>query len=154
MNAMTFPFAKDLAHEPPCSPRMRMGGYVILARTLDVCRADLAGTAGDYRFNCPLDRMLFVFKQVRADDFRARVAAGWTDVEMLDWMKSTGVRRPAAEVHGWSDRVENDLPYGDPVRRQWFKGECERLGLSPLSTTFFDYLDAEDAATFGCLARA
>ncbi len=71
--------------------------------------------------------LLFVFKQVRADDFRARVAAGWTDVEMLDWMKSTGVRRSAAEVHGWSDRVENDRPYGDPVRRQWFKGECERL---------------------------
>jgi hypothetical protein len=133
---------------------MRMGGYVILARTLDVCRADLAGTVGDYHFNCPLDRMLFVFKEIRAGDFRARVADGATDVELLDWLNRAGARRSIAEVRGWSDRVENDRPYGDPVRRQWFKGECERLELSPLTTTLFDYLDAEDAATFGSLARA
>jgi hypothetical protein len=133
---------------------MRMGGYVILARTLDVCRADLAGTAGEYRFNCPLDRMLFVFKEIPAWDFRARVAGGATDVEMLDWLNGAGAWRSAAEVHAWSDRVENDRPYGDPVRRQWFKGECERLGLSPLSTTLFDYLDAEDAAAFRSLAKA
>jgi hypothetical protein len=154
MDATLSPPAKDLTREPPLSPRMRLGGYAILARTLDVCRADLAGTADAYHFGCPLDRMLFDFKEIRVDDFRAHVAEGGSDADVLRWLENVGARRFTAEVRGWSDRVENDRPYEDPARREWFKGECQRLGLSMLTTTLFDYLDADDAARFGSRARA
>ena len=39
---------KDLTKEPPRSPKTLVGGYVILGRTLDKCRALLAGTIGEY----------------------------------------------------------------------------------------------------------
>ena len=53
---------KDLTKEPPRSPRIRVGGYAILGRTLDKCRALIAGNIGEYHFDCPLDNMLFGFK--------------------------------------------------------------------------------------------
>jgi len=43
--------AKDLTKEYPRSPRETLAGYLIAARTLDKCRAVLAGTAGEYHFN-------------------------------------------------------------------------------------------------------
>ena len=54
--------AKDLSKEPPRSPRVRMGGYSILVRTIDKGRAVLNGTVGEYEYNCGLDQMLFGFK--------------------------------------------------------------------------------------------
>ena len=47
--------AKDLSKVAPTSPRVRTGGYAILARMADKGRADIAGTVGEYHFNCPLD---------------------------------------------------------------------------------------------------
>ena len=51
--------AKDLTHEFPRSPRETLAGYVLAARVLDKCRAAIAGTLGEYHFDCPLDRFFF-----------------------------------------------------------------------------------------------
>ncbi len=40
----------DLTQRPPRSPRVPLGGYVILPRMLEKGRAQLAGKAGDYHF--------------------------------------------------------------------------------------------------------
>ena len=62
---------KDLTKEAPRSPKIRVGGYVILGRTLDKCRALLAGNIGEYHFDCPLDNMLFGWKEIAGSDFKA-----------------------------------------------------------------------------------
>lgn len=41
----------DLTKRPPRSPRVRLGGYVLLPRLLDKCRAELGGNAGEYHYN-------------------------------------------------------------------------------------------------------
>ncbi|PYL34793.1 MAG: hypothetical protein DMF35_04000 [Verrucomicrobia bacterium] len=64
---------KDLTKEAPRSPRIRVGGYAILGRTIDKCRALVAGNIGEYHFDCPLDNMLFGFKGVKGDDFKAQI---------------------------------------------------------------------------------
>ena len=46
----------DLTKQPPRSPRVRLGGYVILPRMLDKGRATVAGKNGEYHYACPLDR--------------------------------------------------------------------------------------------------
>jgi Domain of unknown function (DUF5069) len=38
---------KDLSKEAPRSPRIRVGGYAILGRTIDKCRALVAGNIGE-----------------------------------------------------------------------------------------------------------
>src|SRR5512135_190240 len=48
--------APDLTKRPPRSPRVRLGGYVILPRMLDKGRAAVAGTPGEYHYNCPMDQ--------------------------------------------------------------------------------------------------
>ena len=53
--------APDLTQRPPRSPRVRLGGFVILPRMLDKGRATLAGKAGEFHFNCPLDQQFLNF---------------------------------------------------------------------------------------------
>ena len=44
-----------------------------LGRTYDKCRALLWGNIGEYHFDCPLDNMLFGWKGVKGDEFKAEV---------------------------------------------------------------------------------
>ncbi|MEO7166440.1 MAG: DUF5069 domain-containing protein, partial [Chthoniobacterales bacterium] len=79
---------QDLNKEAPRSPKTRVGGYVILGRTLDKCRAMLAGDIGEYHFDCPLDNMLFGPMGIKGDDFKAEVEKGASDEEMVKWVDS------------------------------------------------------------------
>src|ERR1700750_874614 len=107
---------KDLTKEPPRSPKMRVGGYAILGRTIDKCRALLWGNIGEYHFDCPLDNMLFGFKGVKGDDFKAEVEKGASDEEMAKWLDSHGEKKTPEEVKAWSDEVEAANPYNDPEK--------------------------------------
>ena len=71
--------APDLTQHPPRSPRVRLGGYVIFARALDKCRAALAGTSGEYHFDCPLDRKFFTFTGISPKAFEREVTKGRGD---------------------------------------------------------------------------
>jgi hypothetical protein len=140
--------AKDLTKEPPRSPRTRLGGYVILARTTDKCRALLAGNIGEYHFDCPLDNMLFGFKGVTGDDFKAQVQSGASDSDLAAWIDSHGTPKTPAEITEWADGMVALNPYNDPDRRDWFAEQTKALGLDPATTTLFDWLDADDKASF------
>ncbi len=142
--------AKDLSKEPPRSPRERIAGFVILARAIDKCRAFLGGTIGEYNFNCPLDKMLFEFKGFSGEDFKNFVAEGHTDEEIGAWVKKNGTPKTDAETTAWSDERERFSyhVHPDPEEREWFDGECVRLGLDPTKTTLFDYLESDDKVNF------
>ena len=141
--------AKDLTKEAPRSPKVRIGGYDIIARTIDKCRATIAGTNGEYHFDCPLDKMLFTFKGIVGEDFKAFVAEGHTDEEIAEWLTSHGTPKTSEEITTWSDHFATDFSYStDPEKSEWFKGECTRLNIDPATTTLFDYLDIDDTASF------
>ena len=54
----------DLTQRAPRSPRVRLGGYVILPRMLDKGRAVIAGKAGEYKYACPMDQRFLDFAGV------------------------------------------------------------------------------------------
>jgi hypothetical protein len=81
---------KNLTKEAPRSPRIRVGGYAILGRTIDKCRALVAGNIGEYHFDCPLDSTLFGFKGVKGDDFKAQIEQGASDQEIVEWLNQSG----------------------------------------------------------------
>ncbi|MBV9674669.1 MAG: DUF5069 domain-containing protein [Verrucomicrobia bacterium] len=139
---------KDLTKEPPRSPRNRLSGYVIMARMIDKGRATIHGTVGEYHFACPLDQMLFTFKGVQADEVKKLLASSSDDAEVVNWFNAHGTPKTAEETKAWSDEVETSRPYNDPEKKDWFAGECAKLGLRPERSTLFDYLEADDAATF------
>jgi hypothetical protein len=145
-NYMTI--SNDLTQEAPRSPRTRIGGYAILGRTLDKGRALLAGKIGEYHFDCPLDNILFDFKGVKGADVKKLLEAGSSDHEIAEWLDTHGAKKSSTEVKAWSDGIEAYMPYTSPEKKEWFAGECEKLGLDPAKSTLFDMLEADDIASY------
>jgi len=147
MSTPTLP-AKDLSKEAPRSPRVRIGGYALLARAIDKGRADIAGTPGEYHFDCPLDNYLFSFKGVKGSDVRTLLEKGATDAEVAAWLDAHGTPKTAAEVKEWSDGIETAKPYENPEKKEWFVGACAEVGIDPAKSTMFDLLETDDRKSF------
>lgn len=135
---------KNLKTEAPRSPRIRVGGYAILGRTIDKGRALVAGNIGDYHFDCPLDNMLFGFKGVKGDDFKAEIEQGASDQEMVEWLNRNGEEKTPGEINSWAEEVEASSLYHHPEKRDFFSEEVKKLGLDPARTTTFEWLEVDD----------
>jgi hypothetical protein len=135
---------KDLTKEPPRSPRIRVGGYAILGRTIDKCRALVAGKIGEYHFDCPLDNTLFGFKGVKGEDFKAQIEQGAGDQEIVEWLNRSGEEKTPEEIRRWAEKVEAGSLYDDPEKRDFFAEEVKKLGLDPAQTTTFEWLEIDD----------
>jgi hypothetical protein len=135
---------KNLTKEAPRSPRIRVGGYAILGRTIDKCRALVAGHIGEYHFDCPLDNMLFGFKGVKGDDFRAQIEQGASDREIAEWLNQSGEEKTAVEIERWSREAEASSLYHHPEKREFFSEAVKKLGLDPTETTTFEWLELDD----------
>jgi hypothetical protein len=135
---------KNLKKEAPRSPRLRVGGYAILGRTIDKCRALVAGDIGEYHFDCPLDNMLFGFKDVKGDDFKAQIEQGASDQEIVEWLNRAGVKKTPEEIERWADEVEASSLYNHAEKRDFFSDEVSKLGLDPAKTTTFKWLEVDD----------
>ncbi|WOO42304.1 DUF5069 domain-containing protein [Rubellicoccus peritrichatus] len=96
----------DLTKETPRSPRATLGGYVVAGRTLDKCRAAVAGTLGEYHFNCPLDQIFLSFAGVSAEGFQEFVATGADDDAVAKWIQENS-SNTQEEIVKWN----NDLRY-------------------------------------------
>ncbi len=140
--------AKDLTQEAACSPSDRVAGYVILARMADKCRAMSAGKLGEYHCDCPLDNMLLGFKGVPFAEVKKEIDGGATDEQLAQYLDTHGTPKTREEVEAWSDTMDEVNPYNDPSKRDWFSGECAKLDLDPATTTLFEWLDADDEASF------
>lgn len=139
---------KDLTKESPRSPRLRLGEYPILARAIDKGRAALQGTVGDYHFDCPLDNYLFGFKEVKGADVKQLLADGATDGQVVAWLDTHGASKTDEELKAFAKKVEAARPYDDPEKRAWFIEQCTSFGIDPVTSTLFDLLEKDDAASF------
>lgn len=144
---------RDLTKQPPHSPRERFGGFAILARTVDKCRASIAGNLGEYHFDCPLDNQLFSFKGINGDQFKAAVASCQNYEDAAAWLQQTGVPKSPGEIMAWSDQVEavrlKDIPtLQEPDRKKEVTESCRKLGLEFEEATLFEWLETDDEASF------
>ena len=139
---------KDLTKEAPRSPKERVGGYMILARTYDKCRALLWGNIGEYHFDCPLDNMLFGWKGVTGDAFKTEVERGASVEEMAKWLDNNGEKKSPEEVRSWSEQMMAANPYENPEKRDWFVEQVSVYNLDPKTTTLFDWLDVDDRESY------
>lgn len=142
--------APDLTKRPPRSVRVRLGGYVLLPRILDKCRAVVDGKNGEYKYACPTDDHFFTFTGIDPEAMKQQVAAGKSDSEMLDWVqKNAKQKRAPFEIAAWSTFMEQRVP-SDPEGREFFQDEHKRVapGREDIAT-WFDYLDLDDYVTFG-----
>lgn len=143
--------APDLSQRPPRSPRVRLGGYVILARILDKGRAELAGTEGQYVYNNPMDRHWFRFVGIEADALKAALEEGKGDGEILAWVEEHAtLPRTPWEIQQWSAWHNERGPDGDVETLEFFTKQVRSVSENREDIrTWFDYLDADDHVTFG-----
>jgi len=143
--------APDLTQHPPRSPRVRLGGYVILARCLDKCRATLAGKNGEYHYACPTDQRFFQFAGIDADALKAEVKKGLSDTDILAWIAANaGHKREEWEIAQWSALHGHWVP-ADNEGREYFNGLVSGAKAAHREDIrgWFDALDVDDYVTFG-----
>lgn len=99
--------AKDLLKEFPRSPREIFAGYVHAGRMLDKCRAVAAGTAGEYHYNCPLDRFFFDFTGIDHEAFKTFVASGADDAAVAAWITAHTKIKDRTEVIAWNNKMRD-----------------------------------------------
>lgn len=142
--------APDLAKQAPRSPRVRLGGYATLPRILDKGRATIAGTNGEYNYNCPMDQEFLGFAGVDAEAMKLQLAASLGDGAILAWIRQHQKHpRSNAEIAAWTLYMEHRAP-ALPELREFFNGVHQNLAPQRDDiTTWFDLLDLDDYASFG-----
>ena len=120
MNTNPKLLAKDLTKEYPRSPRETLAGCVIAARMLDKCRAVLAGTAGEYHFDCPLDNQFLGFTGIKAAEFKTFVATGATDTQVAVWIEQNSKIKERPEIVVWNNKLRATRPCDMPIELQQF----------------------------------
>ncbi|MDB6175122.1 MAG: hypothetical protein JWL59_4433 [Chthoniobacteraceae bacterium] len=150
MNQSSFP---NLTLRPPRSPRVRLGGYVILARMLDKGRAALAGQAGEYKFNSPMDQHWLRFTGISAEALKVELALGKGDGEILASIQEhASHKREAWEIQQWSAYFNERGPDSDADTLEFFVNGVSRFSqVREDIKTWFDLLDLDDHVSFSGL---
>ena len=143
--------APDLTKRPPRSSRCQLGGYALLPRMLDKGRATVAGTNGEFHYNCPLDQHVVNFLGFDPAALLEQLAAGKGDGEILEWLQANA-KRPHTpwEIRQWSDYMATRGPDSDAETLGYF---AEAVGKFTQTREdirgWADLLDLDDYVTFG-----
>lgn len=140
----------DLTTRPPRSPRVRLGGFVILPRMLDKGRAQLVGKNGEYHYNCPLDEHFINFTGIDADALLLELKAGKGDGEILEWITSHSKNKSSElEILAWSSWQETRVPSSVENREYMHEAQKKIAPSRGDISGWFDLLDVDDFVTFG-----
>lgn len=106
---------KDLAVDQPAAMDALLGGYPWLPRMADKARAAHAGTAGSYRYPCPIDHTLLAGLGVHPDVFQELALRADGD-DLVAALHELGVPSPQ---DAWFDPValEDGLMEGEPYAK-------------------------------------
>lgn len=143
--------APDLTQRPPRSMRVRLGGYAILPRALDKCRATLAGKSGEFYYDCPLDKHFFRYTGIDAEALKAEVATGKGDGEILEWVQANApIKHAAWEIAQWSAYHDTRGPDSDAETLAYFAEAIAKFTKTREDIrSWADLLDLDDHVTFG-----
>lgn len=142
--------APDLTRHPPRSPRTQLGGFVHFPRLIDKARATVAGTNGDFHFDCPMDQRFWSFTGIKPAPFLKQVKAGKTDSELLAYVQANmSPQRTPSEIKAWSLWYSQQAP-DNPDSRAFFNDVHRKNGAHRKDIeTWFDWLELDDYVTYG-----
>jgi hypothetical protein len=121
--------------------RVKMEGYVHLARMIDKCRAVLAKTEGEYIYPCPMDERLMEFAGITADQFTSTVRADPSDDAVGKWFTQAAKAHTPAELETWNRMMLTRGP-GTPASMVRFKKYLNAV--DPARTDLTAWADLQD----------
>jgi hypothetical protein len=137
----------DLRTGFPRSMRVKMEGYVHLARMIDKCRAVLAKTEGEYIYPCPMDDRLMEFTGITSDQFTATVQANPSDDAVAKWFTQKAKAHPPAELEAWNQMMLSRGP-STPKKQEYFNKLRDAVDPSRTDlTAWADLQDLEEGRT-------
>ncbi len=142
----------DLTQRPPRSPRVRLGGYVLLPRIIDKGRASLMGKLGEYVYEgIGLDRHFFNFTGLDHKSLEKELAKGDGDGDILNWVQAHAKhKREAWEIAAWSAFHECRTPDSDAETIGDFATSVATHSKTREDIhSWFDWLDFDDYCSFG-----
>jgi len=142
----------DLTQHPPRSPRVKLGGYVLLPRILDKGRASLAGKLGLYHYaGKGLNRHFFNFVGLDHESLTKEIAKGLGDNDLLAWITANGKnQRQPWEIAAWSEFHLRRHPDSDAETLPEFAEDVKKFSTTREDIhTWFDLVDLDDYCTFG-----
>lgn len=134
----------DLTKRPPRSPRERLGGMVMLARTIDKLRAMLpGGNLGAYQISGFSSRMLEMLGVAEAE-LRAAIAAAPDENAVVAWV----LERTDAQARDHVEETLGSLRVADRIDREGFADRYPGARELPPETTLFEMLEDDDRRMF------
>lgn len=135
---------------PLRSPGHQIGGINVLARIIDKIRLDAEGRlpqgyhVGLIPGKRTFDDRVCKFLGVDWDAFRARVIAGGSDEEILEWCLQNGRRPDAEQIEIWNGFMSK-RGWNDPATPGFIQQKAEAgLGHRDDIVTFFHLMDVEE----------
>ncbi len=139
----------DLTKDFPRSPRERAGGIAMVPRTIDKARAQLAGTIGEYIYDCSMDRYLFATLGVDAEQFLAAVRQAPDDAGVLKALEPARKPLTEEELKAHNERITHWLPTNE---KGWahFKQDLMKIAPGKVNIkTRTDLIDFEEGRLAG-----
>ena len=134
----------DLSTRPPRSGLEKLGGFYLLARTIDKIRAHFpGGNPGEYKIPGFSERLLQALG-VSEYDLREAVARARSDGDVLTWLQECTDFSRAEEIN--ASLIAPTV--GERMDRPGFIERHPIVTSLPPETTLLAMLDAEDAAMF------
>lgn len=131
----------DLTKTPPRSPYVKLGGLLMLARTIDKMRALLpGGNTGAYQIAGFSKRMLDALG-IPEDDMQGVVALAATDDEVLAWVQKHSDASKYGEINASLEKIT----VGDRLDRPEMVAKYPILTTLPPDTTLLRMLELDDA---------
>jgi hypothetical protein len=91
----------DLTTGYPSSVKTKLHGIVQLQRTIDKGKATAAGKVGEYHYDCPMDKAVFGFLGINAEELLTQIKTK-SDAEVSDYVSTFIHKKSPAEIEAWN----------------------------------------------------
>ncbi len=134
----------DLTKSAPRSPYVKIGGLLMLARTIDKMRAQLpGGNAGAYKIK-GFSRSLLKALEIPEDDMQAVVSLAATDDEVVAWVHK---HSDASKYDAHNAKLEEPT-VGESLDHPGFVEKYPIAKTLPPETPLLRMLEADDTHSF------
>ena len=135
----------DLTKQFPRSVKAKIAGVTMIARTTDKAKAQLAGTIGEYHYNCPMDQGVFGFLGIDHEKFLDTVKNAKSDADIESYVKTFADKKSPAEIEGFNEAIVTRGPEKGSDAEKYFLETRKALDASRTDiTSWADLLDLEE----------